>query len=301
VGISAAYGMPFFGWEPAKPVPVIYIDGEMIATDMQSRLKELSTWVLETIEHTWEPFFVITPDAQPYRIRKIDTPEGRGAIIDAVMSARARLVFLDNLSCLTNPEDDNASSSWSAVQDLLLELRRVGISVVIGHHSGKNGEQRGTSRRADILDLVLKLSPVADAPGDGRTRVQIEFEKGRHLRAEEKEPFIATLEPHPKGGLVWSRSAPAMPVIDQVRQMLADGMTPGEIATEAKVNRSYCYRIKNQMLTTGELSPPIRGPQRDVSPVSFLEKETRRQHARLRGQDSETNRRQSETTGDRSD
>jgi len=76
-------------------------------------------------------------------------------------------------------------------------------------------------------------------------------------------------------------------------------MSPGEIANEAKVNRSYCYRIQKEMLTTGELSPRKHGSQRGVSPVSVLEKETRRKHARLRGQDAETNRRQPETGGDK--
>jgi putative DNA primase/helicase len=84
---------------------------------------------------------------------------------------------LDNLSCLTNPEDDNATTSWQAVQELLLAMRRCGVAVIIGHHAGKSGAQRATSRRADILDVILKLTPVVDPEADGRTSVSIEFEK----------------------------------------------------------------------------------------------------------------------------
>jgi len=37
------------------------------------------------------------------------------------------------------------------VQGWLLVLRRRGISVMVIHHAGKSGLQRGTSRREDVL------------------------------------------------------------------------------------------------------------------------------------------------------
>jgi hypothetical protein len=280
MAIAAAYGVALLGWEAQTPVPVVYIDGEMTAVDMQNRLRQLMAWVLESIDHSWQPLHLVTPDLQPHGIGKIDSTEGRAAVIDAVMSAGARILFLDNLSCLTNPEDDNAASSWSAVQELLLSLRRVGIAVVLGHHSGKNGEQRGTSRRADILDVVLKLTPATDVEPDGCSRVQVEFEKARHLRAEEKEAFVATLASHPLGGLAWTRSAPVQAVGDRAREMLAHGMSPGEVATELNTGRSYVYRIRDEMHRTGELSPPKSSPKfppRRLSPVPSLGEGTRGQ------------------------
>ena len=263
MALSAAYGVPFLGWEAHTAVPVLYIDGEMVVVDLQARLKALICWILETIDHAWKPFHLVTPDFQPHGIRKIDSEEGRVAILDLVQKTEARLVFFDNLSCLTDPEDDNQSSSWSAVQELLLALRRRGIAAIVGHHSGKNGEQRGTSRRADILDLVIKLTPSSAIEADGRTRVQVEFEKARHLRAEEKETFNATLEPHSLGGLAWSRSGSAPNVSDRIREMLRAGMSPAEVSTELSTARSFVYRIRNQLIEAGDI---LKGRRCPLSP-----------------------------------
>ena len=265
LAISAAYGVPFLGWDVPAPVPVFYVDGEMTAPDLQSRAAALTRWVVETINHPWEELHVVTPDFQPHGIPKIDSQAGRQVLLDAVKTTGARLVFLDNLSCLTNPEDDNQSSSWSTVQELLLALRRSGIATIVGHHSGKNGEQRGTSRRADILDLVIKLTPNSPIEADGRTRVQVEFEKARHLRAEEKETFTAILEPHPLGGLVWSRSGSAPNVSDRIREMLLAGMSPAEVSTELATARSFVYRVRNQLIEAGDIT---RGAKSSGCPLS---------------------------------
>lgn len=266
LAIAAAYGVPFLGWEVPAPAPVFYVDGEMTAPDLQARLVALTRWVMETVDHPWEEMHVVTPDFQPHGIQKIDSEAGRVALIEAVKTTGSRLVFLDNLSCLTNPEDDNQSSSWSTVQELLLALRRVGVATIVGHHSGKNGEQRGTSRRADILDLVIKLTAPASVEIDGRTRVQVEFEKARHLRAEEKETFTATLEPHPVGGLAWSRSGSAPNVGDRIREMLLAGMSAAEVATELNTARSFVYRIRNQLAEAGDIPTKSKGGSCPLSP-----------------------------------
>jgi hypothetical protein len=43
------------------------------------------------------------------------------------------------------------------MQNWLLQLRRQGIAVLLIHHAGTNGRQRGTSRREDALDTVIAL------------------------------------------------------------------------------------------------------------------------------------------------
>jgi hypothetical protein len=254
LGVAVSRGVPILGFEVAAPRPVLYIDGEMLATDMQQRLAELVRPIDATIDHLWEPFHLITPDLQERGIPKIDTPEGQAEVLRLIDTLHPGVVFLDNLSCLTNPEDENRAESWTMVQELLLALRRRSVAGVAVHHSNREGNQRGTTRRTDILDFALKLSAVADPSNDGRTRIMVEFEKARGLTADQKQPFVACLEPHPAGGLAWSRGAPPQPVNDRVKQMLLDGMRPAEVAEELGANRSFCYRIEAQMLKAGELS-----------------------------------------------
>lgn len=272
LAIGAAYGVEVLGWMPPAPVPVAYIDGEMVATTLQHRLNDLVSPVLATIDHIWKPLQIVTPDLQPHGIRPIDQPDGKTAVVNLVKESGARLLVLDNLSCLTNPEDDNATMSWQAVQELLLAMRRAGVAVIVGHHAGKSGAQRGTSRRADILDVILKLCPITDAEADGRTRVNVEFEKGRSLTSTEKEPFVATLEPHPLGGLVWSRSGPAIPKMERIREMLLNGMPATAVATELSTATSFVYRVRANLLNTGELPARRKNSPARVIPLSPLKR-----------------------------
>jgi len=62
------------------------------------------------------------------------------------------LLILDNLSSLTAVVRDNDAESWGPIQEWLPKLRRRGVSVLVVHHAGKGGQQRGTSRREDVLD-----------------------------------------------------------------------------------------------------------------------------------------------------
>jgi putative DNA primase/helicase len=64
----------------------------------------------------------------------------------------ADLLIADNLSSLTAVIRDNDAESWGPIQDWLLRLRRRGMSGLIVHHAGKGGQQRGTSRREEVLD-----------------------------------------------------------------------------------------------------------------------------------------------------
>jgi putative DNA primase/helicase len=284
IAIGAAYGVEVLGWMPPAPVPVVYIDGEMVARVLQQRGNDLVSPVLASIKHVWKPLLIVTPDLQPHGIRAIDQPEGKAAVIDLVKEHGARLLVLDNLSCLTNPEDDNAATSWTAVQELLLAMRRGGVAVIVGHHAGKSGAQRGTSRRADILDVILKLSPITDTEADGRTRVNVEFEKGRSLTSTEKEPFIATLEPHPLGGLVWSRSGPAIPKTERIREMLLSGMPATAVAIELATATSFVYRVRSELQKSGELPARGKNSTARVIPLSPPKRGGKGRNVRARGE-----------------
>jgi len=72
------------------------------------------------------------------------------------------LLILDNLSSLTVGCARTIPDAWSPIQQWLLQLRRRGISVLIIHHAGKTGGQRGTSRREDVLDTSFLLGRPSD-------------------------------------------------------------------------------------------------------------------------------------------
>ena len=71
------------------------------------------------------------------------------------------------------------------------KLRRRGISVLIVHHAGKGGQQRGTSRREDVLDTSISLRHPADySPVEG-ARFEVHLEKARGVHGDAAKPFEA--------------------------------------------------------------------------------------------------------------
>ena len=71
-----------------------------------------------------------------------------------------KVVFLDNLSCLFSGVKENDADAWEVVLPWFLTLRRHRISVVVVHHSGRNKEMRGTSRREDAAFWVIRLDEI---------------------------------------------------------------------------------------------------------------------------------------------
>jgi putative DNA primase/helicase len=85
----------------------------------------------------------------------LSTEEGQNAL--EPLLADIGLLILDNLSTLLPSRSESASDAWAPIQQWLLKLRRHGKSVLLIHHAGTNGRQRGTSRREDALDAVIAL------------------------------------------------------------------------------------------------------------------------------------------------
>lgn len=270
LAVSLRHGVPFLGWKPEQPIAGLYIDGEMLAEDLQMRFHRLLLGIDDAIDLVpahWTPaaLHIVTPDLHPNGIPRIDTAEGQEAILELLdQNPAIGYVILDNLSCLSAPEDSNSAESWTPIQLLLLELRRRGVAVLFAHHANRGGGQRGTNRKVDVLDNVIRLEMADAEASSGLTRVTLDFsEKGRGLRADQKGPFVATLEEKSGDnvgdssppGLVWSfePKSQEIPIHDKVSELLLLKMSPGDIANELECNRSYVHRIKQKMLDSGEL------------------------------------------------
>jgi hypothetical protein len=76
----------------------------------------------------------------------------------------------------------------------LLRLRRQGIAVLLVHHAGVNGRQRGTSRREDALDTVIALRHPEDYIPIQGARFEVHFEKLRGMAGEAAAPFEAAID-----------------------------------------------------------------------------------------------------------
>lgn len=196
---AIASGGEIFGWRAPKPRRVLFVDGEMSAYDLQSRLKAIAR------NRLLPPpgyFRVVTPELVDGAMPDISTPQGQ-RLVDEQLDGVDVLV-LDNLSTLCRSGDENEAGSWIAVQTWLVGLRAEGRSVVLVHHAGKSGEQRGTSKREDVLNTVLRLVRPDDYDPSQGARFVVRVDKGRSIHGHDAAPFEAQYHEGPEG-VTWDK------------------------------------------------------------------------------------------------
>lgn len=239
IGYAVASGGEFLGWKADKPRGVLYIDGEMPGNSLQERLK--------CIDHNCsnefldENFRLVTPDMQTGIMPDLATPEGQ-AQIDALILPSTELIIIDNLSCLARSGGrENDAESWNSISQWALAKRTQGVSVLFIHHAGKNKAQRGTSKKEDILDVVLTLkNPENYEPEEG-AHFEVHFEKSRHIHGKDVESFLAKLI---QAGMDqrWEISPLIASNKSQIIELHLEGLSPTNIARKLDIDRSTVHR-----------------------------------------------------------
>ncbi len=253
LGIAFALGAgdEFLGWKVERPVKVLYLDGEMPGADLQKRLREIQ----KSASKKAEPGFlkIMTPDLQPEGVMpNLYTREGQNAITDA--AADVEVIIIDNLSSLVRGGKENDSESWQFVADWLLQMRAAGKSVLLIHHAGKGGQQRGTSRREDLLDTVIALRRPDDYKPQQGARFEIHFEKSRALHGQDVTPIEAKLYVGDDGVQRWELKQIVDPVDQQIVEMTAAGMSTREIGEQIGMNAATVSRRQQDMRNAGRLT-----------------------------------------------
>jgi DNA-binding transcriptional ArsR family regulator len=231
----------FLAWRAQRSAKIVYLDGEMAGEQIQGRMKViLDRYELDVQEA--HPFHLITPDVQEGLLPDLATAEGQAFIDDAIPSD-TELIVVDNLSswCRSGRED---AESWNIISAWALRKRAEGKAVLFVHHSGKNGGQRGTSRREDHLDAVLELRLPKDYHPKQGARFEIHFRKSRDLHGKSVLPILARLKSKtgklPKW--IWSR----LDGLDQraaaMVKLANEGVIAAEIAKQLKVSPATVSR-----------------------------------------------------------
>jgi putative DNA primase/helicase len=249
IGLAVAAGARLLRWSAPRQRNVLYIDGEMPLVSLQERLKAISV-----------PFGTDIPN-DGFRILAADQIDG-GICLSSEEGQRSLeplledvdLLILDNLSTLCTATSESASDAWVPIQNWLLRLRRQGIAVLIVHHAGTNGRQRGTSRREDALDTVIALRRPDNYSPEQGARFEIHFEKLRNrVEGDGSIPFEARVE-NIRDGTCWSSSDLKTPLLMQAAELFGEGMTVREVASALRVSKSESGRLRQRALAEGLLS-----------------------------------------------
>ena len=146
-------------WEVKHALNCLIVDGEMPMSLLQERMEKLNKG--KDVRKKPAKWYIY-PEAYAYRIglnrANILDALWRERIHDEVERLNIGFLVLDNLSSLAPGIDENDKTPFDAVNRWLLELRFNGVTIAMTHHTGKSGEQRGTSAHEDHVDMALVLS-----------------------------------------------------------------------------------------------------------------------------------------------
>jgi hypothetical protein len=241
---AAAAGASFLGWQASRPHRVLYLDGEMAAVDLRERLRLLGS-APPTLD------FLIA-DLGIHSLPDLGHYTGQSRLQQAW--GDPELVVLDNLSSLAGFKL-GGPDRWTELQRFLMLQRRSGRAVLVVHHANKEGEQRGTNRREDVLDLVMALRAPADwHPSDG-ARFEIHFEKTRGLSGDATQPIEARLLTDTLGLARWEWQPLQQSSLQRLAALMGEGLSAHQAGRELGLSVGMTYRLRNRARALGLLEP----------------------------------------------
>jgi putative DNA primase/helicase len=246
MGVAVASGTTLLRWSAPRPRNVLHVDGEMSVGSLQERLKDISNG-LGVKTPTNERFRIVAADDTETGIN-LSTKEGQDSLEPLLRGVD--LLQLDNLATLTDCSE-NAGDAWVPIQDWLLKLRRRGISVAFAHHANIKGRARGTSRREDVLDMIMALRRPEDYSPEQGCRFEIHIEKLRHYAEGASAPFEASIESSGQGGIRWSCCDLLAANLERAAELYAEELTVREVAKELGISKSNAQRLRKQAIEQG--------------------------------------------------
>ncbi len=241
---AVAGGKELAPWGNGSGMPVAYFDGEMRAISFQSRLRLLHARneAPGSMRNVQKNLHIISRDFAKDVIGYIDQVEGQRRI-DALIPDEVKLIVIDNLSAWTSGGREDGGS-WATIKAWLIEKRLQGKSVLLVHHTGKNGKQRGSSAHEDLLDYSILLSPTANNGDEQDTRFTVEHTKLRDHLPHLKQRYEFAI--YTKDEKLYFDVAPAGMRFSEHAQEMLDMHTinipMSEIAEKFRVNKSTVSR-----------------------------------------------------------
>jgi putative DNA primase/helicase len=263
IGLAVASGGSVLRWNAPRPRRVLFVDGEMVLSDLQTRLNSILGGLGTKIPN--DGFRVLAADDSELGIN-LGSPEGQRELERHL--DRVDLLVLDNLSTLVVNGSEGASDAWLPMQNWLLRLRRKGVAVLLVHHAGVNGRQRGTSRREDALDLVIGLRRPTDYSPEQGARFEVHIEKARTRVGDGALPFEAMVEAFVsesgRAGIRWVARDLKPPVLYRAAELFREGHTVRQVADLLGVSRSEAGRLRLKAAADGILGTVEKGESKEV-------------------------------------
>jgi RecA-family ATPase len=242
----------FGPWETEHPVSCLYIDGELVSSDIQERFRTLG---YPTTVGRKSPLYIYNDayaDSLGFPKAHMADPKWQEAMKHFLVEKKVKLVVFDNISSLTPGIDENSKKEWDPINQWLLSLRYVGITSVLLHHTGKDGSQRGTSGREDNVDISILLKKSGTGKG---VKFITKFTKTRIPTGD--LPLVREFEftfDNMNGCGIWTHSEVGKKNYVQILKMLDQKVKQKDIASKLGVDASYVSHLKANAIKDGYLT-----------------------------------------------
>lgn len=262
IAVAAASGGRFLKWHAPKPQGVLLLDGEMPGKSLQLRV---SAAVKMSDREPAQPLYIVTPDLNALSgMPDLSTSAGQRTV-DALITPEVKLLIVDNLASLQRTGVENDAESWRPLQTWALRHRAQGRSILFIHHSGKNGNQRGTSHKEDVLDTVIGLRKPSDYNPSQGARFEVHIEKGRGIYGDAANAFEAKLDVDAHHQPVWTTVDLESSMDAKMEDLLSIGMNATDVARELGIHRSTVFRRKARLVNGKANGEPADDPRPGAS------------------------------------
>jgi putative DNA primase/helicase len=249
--ISITHGQDFGPFKAENSVPCLYLDGEMDQQTAQERLSLLSPGGKPK-----QPLYIYS-DAYSSSLNGIPPAnlfdeKWRDQMTQMLVEKGVKVFAADNLVSLSPGIDEDRKVDYDPLNQWLKQLRYKRIAVILIHHTGKSGDQRGTSAREDNADTVILLRRPQGYCSHHGVRFKMHMRKARNMRPKELRSIrdrIFQLEEVSEDKSAWKFESTREDLIKEIVKLVAAGMKNVDIAKDLGVDPSYVGTIKSRSIS----------------------------------------------------
>jgi hypothetical protein len=209
---------------------VLLVDAELPGRDLQERLQKL-------VGESDGNLRLMTRAKMPeHKFPSLSVPRNQEKFLKLVETHKPDVIVIDSLTAAFRFDtNEGGESGWLQVNDFLLRLRMLGCCVILIHHAGKSGEQRGRSDGDDHLDVSMKLEGARGWEPGQDLHATVSYSKVRHGGG--LQGFDCKLV-----GNQWELAEDV--VTNDIIRLLAAGKSIRSIIGDLKVGQNRVYAVQ---------------------------------------------------------
>jgi putative DNA primase/helicase len=127
-----------------------------------------------------------------------------------------------------------------------MDHRFHGRTFIVVHHEGRSGDPRGTSKREDIMDTIIRIKELERDEVNDKSTYELTFKKTREFYGAAKAPLILQLSTSEQQSQ-WSYQLARDDLRDQVSRLRSSGLTQKDIAKELELSQPRISQILSEL------------------------------------------------------